>query len=271
MGYASRLGASGNTSNVGIRGEIFDRFYDRYRPEDLTKSDVRFWACFDTLKYKGHADDPDGYNNGGVLHANNNSVQFGKCVLWDPSIANTYGNGGFSYEATAVCNTNMPIYRYADAMSLRAEALAMTGNYAGALEILVKMRARVGYSPTVEEDPTNYMTYYDAFSDKGGKMQEVIADERQLEFLAEGKRWFDLCRVGKTIFTSPYYDESGNPPYKIPDNGYYVYLKEKMNGIRSDFTDFSGDNMGRILFPIVSGAFTANSLLKGDQNPPYDE
>jgi len=269
MGYATRLGSNSNSSNVGIRGQIFDRLYDRYHPEDLTKSDVRFWACFDTVRYKGHADDPDGYYNGGVTH--NDIRQFGKCVLWNPALVNSYGNGGFVYEARNVCNTNMPIYRYADVMSLRAEALALTGRYADALEILVKMRARVGYSPTVAEDPTNYMTYYDAFSNKGEKLQEVIADERQLEFLAEGKRWFDLCRIGKTIFTSPYYDESGNPPYKIPDNGYYVYLKAKMNGISSDFTDFTGDNMGRILFPIVSGAFTANSSLRGDQNPPYDE
>jgi hypothetical protein len=271
MGYASRVGSSSNTSNVGIRSEIFDRFYVRYNPEAVSKSDARFWACFDTVLYKGPASGPDGYNNGGITHSNNNSIKLGKCVVWDPSIVNTYGNGGFVYEATNVCNTNMPIYRFADIMSLRAEALAMTGKYAEALTILAKMRSRVGYAPTQEEDPTNYMAYYDTFPNKGEKMQEVIADERQLEFLAEGKRWFDLCRVGKTVFTSPYYDESGNPPYKIPDNGCYTYLKEKMNGIRSDFTNFEGDNMGRVLFPIVSGAFTANSLLRGDQNPPYDE
>ncbi|MDR3061445.1 MAG: RagB/SusD family nutrient uptake outer membrane protein [Dysgonamonadaceae bacterium] len=271
MGYASRVGSSSNTSNVGIRSEIYDRLYVRYIPEDLSKSDIRFWSCFDTVKYKGFAADPDGYDHGGVTHANANSIQFGKCVPWDPAIVNSYGNGGFIYEATNVCNTNMPIYRYADVMSLRAEALAMTGKYAESLEILKKIRSRVGYTPTEDADPTNYMAYYDAFPNKGEKLQEVIVDERQLEFLTEGKRWFDLCRVGKTIFSGTYYDASGNLPYKIPDAGYYTYLKAKMNGIRSDFTDFEGDNMGRILFPIVSGAFTANSKLKGDQNPPYDE
>jgi hypothetical protein len=34
---------------------------------------------------------------------------------------------------------------------------------------------------------------------------------------------------------------------------------------------YEGANMGRILYPINSAAFNANSKLLGDQNPPYDE
>jgi hypothetical protein len=34
---------------------------------------------------------------------------------------------------------------------------------------------------------------------------------------------------------------------------------------------FQGENMGRVLFPINSAMFDANSKLRGDQNPPYDE
>jgi hypothetical protein len=272
MGYASRLGSSSNTSNVGIKPAIFQRFWERYNPEDLGKSDARWWFCFDTVQYKS----AEGYDTGGEAGSNANAVKFGKCVPWDPVAPSgpngVLGNlGAFIYEATNVCNTNMPIYRYADVMTLRAEALAMTGKYDEALEILQKVRSRVGYTPEETDDPTNFMAYYDGFANKGEKLQEVIVDERQLEFLAEGKRWFDLCRIGRTVFTKPYYDESGAKPYKIPDTGYYEYLKSKMNNSTSEFVNFEGDNMGRIFFPIVSGAFTANSQLRGDQNPPYDE
>jgi hypothetical protein len=267
MGYATRLGSSSNTSNVGIKPAVFQRFFERFNPENRIASDVRWWACFDTLNYPTTTY----YQNGGIANANANTVKFGKFVPWDPTVTNTYGNGGFSYEATTVCNTQMPIYRYADIMTLRAEALAMTGKSDEALAILQKLRARIGYNPSEEEDPTNFPIFYNDFPNKGEKLQEVIVDERQLEFLAEGKRWFDLCRIGKTIFSKPYYDETGQPPYAVPDAGYYGYLKSKLNGSRADYTDFESRNMGRILFPIVSGAFTANPLLRGDQNPPYDE
>jgi hypothetical protein len=40
---------------------------------------------------------------------------------------------------------------------------------------------------------------------------------------------------------------------------------------RSGSIQFEGANMGRILFPINSDMFDANSKLVGFQNPPYDE
>jgi hypothetical protein len=273
MGYASRLGSSSNTSNVGIKPAIFQRLWERYDPERPEASDARWWFCFDTVQYKS----TEGYETGGESGSNANAVKFGKCVPWDPSAPSgpngVLGNlGAFIYEATNVCNTNMPLYRYADVMTLRAEALAMTGRYDEALEILRKVRSRVGYTPDESVDPTNFMAWYDGFAaGKGEKLQEAIVDERQLEFLAEGKRWFDLCRMGRTVFTKPYYDEGGSGPYRVPDAGYYGYLKSKMNNSASGYVNFEGDNAGRVFFPVVSGAFTANSQLRGDQNPPYDE
>ncbi|MDR2627917.1 MAG: RagB/SusD family nutrient uptake outer membrane protein [Dysgonamonadaceae bacterium] len=179
----------------------------------------------------------------------------------------------------------MPIYRYAEVKTLRAEALALTGRRNEALSILQTLRSRVGYNPTMNDDPGNYPDYYDELEQNfdseyaNTALREAILDERQLEFLAEGKRWFDLCRVGKTIFTPPYYDGSyngastGRPPYRIPSDC-YEYLRSRVNSTaleRPDFLNFEGDNINRILFPIISGAFTANPLLRGDQNLPYDE
>jgi hypothetical protein len=258
MGYADYLGSEGNTARYRVRNGIFQKLYSR------KSSDVRWGHCFDSILYE----------TSGTYERTVN-VRFGKCFPWNGT--------QFIHSSTTQCEVKMPIYRYADVMTLRAEALALTGKRAEALAILQKLRSRVGYNPSPAEDPTNYEEYYDDLESNGEDantaLQYAILDERQLEFLGEGKRWFDLCRVGKTIYTQPYYDgsyngaPSGNPPYRIAHDS-YQYLRDHVNAAalnRTGFLDFEGDNVNRILFPIISGAFTANSLLRGDQNLPYDE
>ena len=90
------------------------------------------------------------------------------------------------------------------------------------------------------------------------EIERTILKERQLEFLGEGKRWFDMCRIG-TIYNF--------------DSG-YEYLREIMNPIlatRTGAISYEGINLGRVLYPINSDVIKANSKLSGDQNPPYDE
>ncbi|MGV8091172.1 MAG: RagB/SusD family nutrient uptake outer membrane protein [Mangrovibacterium sp.] len=271
MGAGRLLGNTTNTSNYGLNGDLLRRLFDRYRRGDLAHSDVRLWACFDTLKWKSS----DDYNS------DNNSIagtgrKFGKFTAWVPG-------SGFAYEHRDQNSIKMPVYRYVDVATLRAEALTMTGRYDEALAILQKVRARVGWTPTEEEDPSNYMAYYNAQPNKAAALQDAILEERQLEFMGEGKRWFDLCRVGKTAFSKPYYDESGSKPYKLPSDA-YLYLRSKVNSIRMSaidyglnqasrggHTDYEGDNVNRVLFPIAAAAFTANPQLRGDQNYPYEE
>ena len=90
-------------------------------------------------------------------------------------------------------------------------------------------------------------------------IQLTILKERQLEFLGEGKRWFDMIRIDKI--------------YDYTNSG-YQYLREIMNPMLTNRTGailYEDENMGRILYPINSAMFDANSKLRGDQNPPYDE
>jgi hypothetical protein len=258
---ARYIGCSNYDALFVVRGEYLQKLIDRQ--DSINRwVDCRYWHCFDTVKYKR------------VSSYTGISRKFGKFVPWDPNVVNTGNeNGAFVYPGNNEANYLMPVYRYADVMSLRAEALALTGRYAESLDILKTMRSRAGYVPVIENDSTNYMEYYDKFgSQKGKRLQEVILDERQIEFLGEGKRWYDLCRIGKTICSAPYYDQAG-PPYRIPSD-YYEYLRSKVNiealG-RDDLVEFEGNNINRVLFPIISGAFTANPLLRGDQNYPYDE
>ena len=72
--------------------------------------------------------------------------------------------------------------RLADVILLYAEALNETGNTAGALTELNKIRTRAGLANSTATGQ--------------GDVRQAIADERRLELAFEGQRWFDLVRTG---------------------------------------------------------------------------
>ncbi len=72
--------------------------------------------------------------------------------------------------------------RLGDVILLYAEALNETGNTAGALTELNKIRARAGLG--------------DSAASSQADVRQAIADERRLELAFEGQRWFDLVRTG---------------------------------------------------------------------------
>lgn len=80
---------------------------------------------------------------------------------------------------------NYPVLRAADAYLLYAEALVQNGKSSQAKEWVDAVRKRAGLSPLVA-DPT----------------MEDILYERRCEFLGEGKRYFDLVRMGESTFVS---------------------------------------------------------------------
>jgi starch-binding outer membrane protein, SusD/RagB family len=79
---------------------------------------------------------------------------------------------------------NWIVYRYADVLLMKAEALSQLGRYSEALEILNEIRNRADVPPL--ELPNTPASYEDA-----------ILEERSLELAFEGKRWFDLMRMGR--------------------------------------------------------------------------
>lgn len=81
---------------------------------------------------------------------------------------------------------NFYIFRLADIILLKAEALAHTGDLTGAMTLVNQIRSRVtlpNVSPATSEN--------DAIN--------KILNERFLELAHEGHRWFDLKREGKSI------------------------------------------------------------------------
>jgi len=248
IGVCQKLGSSSNTNQYMITPAIFQQLKERIDPLTELPADGRFWTTFDTISYK----DVTLYSEAA------GGAKYGKFSRWDPNAKRTDNQEGgeFVYEGNSDCSVKIPIYRFADVMLLRAEALAHKGRFQEALDIVNKVRSRVGY--TVEAKMTDYT------GDILSGIERTILTERQYELLGEGKRWFDLCRIGNT--------------YDFTNNG-YEYLREIMNPILTarqgavpfDNNTSTVNGMGRILYPINSNAFNANPKLIGDQNPPYDE
>lgn len=240
----ANLGSNFNNALYNPTVDVFSLLKNRIDPITERSIDGRYWAYYDTLLYTTEE-----------FFASQMFRQFGKYAPWQsPRTARKF----FTFQSNVDCSVKMPIYRYADIMLLRAEALNKTGQHQAALNIVNAVRNRVGY--TVNAQLSDYT---------GNLMQGIertILEERRIELMGEGKRWFDMCRIDKiNDFT---------------DAG-YQYLRETMNPIleaRRSLSSlyagvvlFEGNNMGRILFPINFIAFNSNPMLIGDQNPPYDE
>ncbi|HVG41641.1 MAG TPA: RagB/SusD family nutrient uptake outer membrane protein [Chitinophagaceae bacterium] len=80
------------------------------------------------------------------------------------------------------------VYRYADVLLMKAEALAQTDKGAEALAIVYQIRQRARALSQTDKalDP----------SDKEG-ISDFILEERAREFAFEGKRWYDVLRHAK--------------------------------------------------------------------------
>lgn len=79
---------------------------------------------------------------------------------------------------------NWIVYRMADLILMKAEALSQIGRYDEALVLVNDLRAKRLMSPV------NVSFSASAFED-------VILEERARELAYEGKRWFDLLRMGR--------------------------------------------------------------------------
>ena len=123
-------------------------------------------------------------------------------------------------------------------MLLRAEALNKMERKEEAIDIVLAVRKRVGYNGGIP------------FTTTKEDLENEILLERQLEFFAEGKRWFDLMRTDK--------------------------LKEVMEPVYQERQAMMGEtptafDMNRAYGPIYYKEFEANAALRGHQNPPYSE
>jgi starch-binding outer membrane protein, SusD/RagB family len=90
---------------------------------------------------------------------------------------------------------DLPVYRFADALLIYAEASCMagTGPTAAGVEALNKVHRRAyGKNANTPSDVDYILTDYNKDT-----FQDLVLRERAYEFIFEGKRWYDLKRTGK--------------------------------------------------------------------------
>lgn len=126
---------------------------------------------------------------------------------------------------------NFYLFRLADILLLKAEALSKTGNLTGAAVEVNKIRTRAGL-PSV------------TFSSEDDAINKILW-ERKLELCFEGHRWFDLKRTGKAI----------------------SILSQQKDGNNAVLPYAANINQNRLLWPVPQAQIDKNPNLT--QNPGY--
>ncbi|WP_247236639.1 RagB/SusD family nutrient uptake outer membrane protein [Telluribacter sp. SYSU D00476] len=142
---------------------------------------LRDWSAADLRK--GFNLYTAGPNKQGVIVQNgaNQPIRFGK---FKETGAPSSGAHGVDY----------PVYRYADALLIYAEAASQAdkGPTALALERLNMVHRRAyGYAPS-SPSPVDFTLE----GQTAASFRDLVLKERAYEFLVEGKRWHDLVRTG---------------------------------------------------------------------------
>jgi hypothetical protein len=204
------IGSQSHTSNYYIDSSLFLRY-------ESQKTDIRRAVTYDTLLVK-------------------QVKPIQQIAKFYPVVPNSTKNLTMPLDVNN--QAYFPIYRIADILLLRAEAFNWTGDTASAFSILNSIKTTRKIAAVSSAD-------YPTPSD----VEKAILDERQLELFAEGKRWFDLLRTGRTIAVmDPILKarqlQRGNAPIGFGDPR-------------------------QVLWPIARDVLTRNPLLV--QNPPYSE
>ncbi|MEO5590746.1 MAG: RagB/SusD family nutrient uptake outer membrane protein [Gemmatimonadaceae bacterium] len=219
--------AQGTASTNGPEIRTADMFY----PQEMGANGTGGFAAVVPLPWSVDSSYAVGDYRKDVTYFTSGKTITGQTVTFAPHV--------FKYRPTAhpgPQDTNWPIYRYAEVLLFNAEALNELGRTTEAVTFLnqVRARARNGTGTENRAQPANYSG---ALTQSA--VRDAIIEERRIETVFEGDRWFDLIRRGPAYF---------------------------LNAMKRDphATDVSATDM---LWPIPQRAIDANSNLT--QNPGY--
>lgn len=152
-----------------------------------------------------------------------------------------------------------PIIRYAEVLLNVAEAYSRTTVLSpNALALLNAVRNRAVTAPA------NQYTLVGLGS--GTALTQAILNERRIEFLCEGKRWFDLHRLSPDAT----FGAGGGVPAKVASANatFASYTPGVPYAGPKTIVALPATNF-RFLFPIPSLETNANPVLAAQQNPGY--
>ena len=138
-------------------------------------------------------------DEGDIIRKNASIIFHDVSGSWtDPHWPATHYPFVYKYRDTDSGAQNFIIYRLADILLLKAEALNELGDVDGAADLVDEVRARVSLDPVTANNQAD--------------MRVAIAKERRLELAFEGKRWYDLKRTGRAIeVINSAIDQTGQP------------------------------------------------------------
>lgn len=145
-------------------------------------------------------------------------------------------------------DANWIIYRMADVMLMKAEALIRLGgtaNWTEALNIMNTIRTRSSLALLdIQIGETSEID-----------MLELLLNERDMELAAEGKRWYDLLRLGK----------QQNFKYK---SNFKTLVMQNNSTAEGKWLNSTLENDNAWFLPLPAGDVNSNKLLI--QNPYYE-
>ena len=103
-------------------------------------------------------------------------------IIW--KYVGTAPDGNTTRTGTLQRSANWIVYRLADVYLMKAEALSQSGRFNEAMQYINIIRDRADVGPL-------------ALPNSASAFEDAILDERALELAFEGKRWFDLLRMGR--------------------------------------------------------------------------
>jgi hypothetical protein len=94
-------------------------------------------------------------------------------------------------------DANFIIYRVAEIMMMKAQALTMKGKYFQAVELINKLRKRAGLGNFKDIDTSSDDAQLKVSQLDEQTILEEVLNQKEMEFMGEGKRWYDLLWFGK--------------------------------------------------------------------------
>ncbi len=155
--------------------DILNPYYNLFRTRSLYRTNVETAEYLWPVNILALPEDAD-IRSDGASYKSSDGYSIWKYIGFNRSDAKT------ANDATS----NWIIYRYADIILMKAEALANLDRGGEALTLINIIRDRANAPDDTKQNPT------DQFG-----LTSYIVDERGREFAFEGKRWFDLLRNAK--------------------------------------------------------------------------
>jgi hypothetical protein len=160
-----------------------------------------------------------------------------KYIGRDNNLANPQPRASTEYDQNSL------IYRLAEIYLMKAEAFIMQGKFSDAEALIKKIRDRAGMQSQMPTLSTE------------SEALDVLLAERNREFVAEGKNWFDILRIAQRD-NYKYKEKLINQLLILADSKNQAIMKAKLADVNSYY------------LPIHTDELKYNKLLI--QNPYYD-